>query len=199
MSSSYINTEIDNNGEGLVLAHNPPAPNQQLGFDPLSVVAAGQTLIKPVGSLIGGIGSLFGNKRKKRRRKRDAIRNALYGAGVSRTKFQDYHSDDWGAGKPLVELIQQHGQMAVDYINEKGGHKINDSIGRSLAAGFSSWKRQKDQAEREKQEQQLQMQLLQQKATASAGSSNLMKYGLPAAGGLALLTTAIVLLKNKED
>lgn len=199
MSSSYINSEIDNSGQGLVLVEHPPAGNDQLGLDPLSVVAAGQSLIKPVGSLIGGIGSLFGNKRKKKRRKRDALRNALYQAGVSRSKMTDYHSDQWGGAKPLIPLVEQHGHLAVEYLNEKLGAKMNDSIGRSVAAGFSSWKRQRDQAEREKQEQQLQLQLLQQKATASAGSSNLMKYALPAAGGLALLTTAIVLLKTKED
>lgn len=192
MSSSYINTEIDNNGEGLVLAHNPPAPNQQLGFDPVSVVAAGQTLIKPVGSLIGGIGSLFGNKRKKRRRKRDALRNALYQAGVSRSKMTDYHSDQWGGAKPLIPLVEQHGHLAVEYLNEKLGAKMNDSIGRSVAAGFSSWKRRK-------QEQQQQMKLLQQRAVASTGSSSVMKYALPAAGGLALLGAAVLLLKKKED
>ena len=199
MSSSYINSEYDHSDEGLVLLENQPSGGEQLGLDPLTLATTGTTLIKPVSSLISGIGSLFGNKRKKKRRKRDAIRNGLYSAGVSRTKFQDYHSDHWGAGKPLVDLIQRHGQPAVDYINERGGHKINDRIGRSLASGFSSWKRQKEEAERKNQEQQLQMQILQQQARGASTGSTMMKYALPAAGGLALLATAAVLINRKKS
>lgn len=97
MSSSYLESEsITSNGRNELITGRPTR-QPQLGFDPISLAAGGSTLIKPVSNLIGSIGGIFGNKRKQKRKKRDAIRNALYGAGVSRTKFTDYHSDDWGA------------------------------------------------------------------------------------------------------
>lgn len=193
MSSRYINSEFDTAQEGLVMAAGPSPLNPQLGFDPISLAAGGSTLIKPVSNLIGSIGGIFGNKRRQKRQQREAIRNALYGAGVSRTKFTDYHSNNWGAGKPLVTLIQQHGQPAVDYINQKAARKINDEIGRSLAAGFPAWKRQKE-SELKKAEQQR----TRQQNAASSGASTLIRYGLPAVGGLALLATAFALSKTKR-
>jgi hypothetical protein len=170
MKSGYINSELDErSGSGL-------------GFiDPVTATTA----ISAGAGLVSGIRSLFDNSsRQAKRDNRNSLIDALYNAGVSRTKFTDWHSDHWQAGVPVVELIQQNGQLAVDYLNEKAGATMNPSVSSALVSGFASYKREAEAR---------QAKLMQaQAASQSIAGSPALTYTM-IAGGIGLAATTLVL------
>ena len=170
MKSGYINSELDqHSGSGL-------------GFiDPVTATTA----VTAGAGLVSGIKSLFGNSgRQAKRDNRNSLIDALHSAGVSRAKFTDWHSDHWKAGVPVVELIQQSGQLAVDYLNEKAGATMNPSVSSALVSGFASYKRQA---------QARQAELMQARAgSQSIAGSPALTYTM-IAGGIGLAATTLFL------
>ena len=69
------------------------------------------------------ISGVFGNNRGSKRDKRNKFRDAVHKAGVNSTFMADTHSDDWQEVKKVASFIQQNGQPAVNYINNKYGYR----------------------------------------------------------------------------
>ena len=175
MKSRYINTDIDYKNSGL------QTEGDQLGFiDPITATTA----LTAGAGIVQGVKGLFSSSsRDQKRTNRQQLMDALYGAGVSRSKFTNWHSDHWQAGVGLAELIQTHGQMAVDYLNEKAGATLNPSVSSSLIQGFGAYKRQVEARK-----------AAESPAAVSTGATGppIMKYTL-IAGGVGLVSTALIM------
>lgn len=176
MKSRYINTTTRYDNSGFI------TKGDQLGFIDPATLAAGA-------GLVHGIKGLFSSSsRDQKRANRQQLMDALYGAGVARSKFTNWHSDHWQAGVPLAELIQTHGEIAVDYLNEKAGPTLNPAMSSSLTQGYPAYKRQ---VEARKAAQ------APPAASVAAVDSPTVKYAM-IAGGVGLAATALIMATRSK-
>ncbi|GEM_PF-3036473 len=86
----------------------------------LQSISAAAGTAKGLGVEVNDIENLLGlNSREKKRRKRDAYKQALIKAGVNSNKLGNWHSDEWKAGKDFDKIIQRGGNLGVQFLNEK--------------------------------------------------------------------------------
>jgi len=84
----------------------------------------------------------FSSNRGDKREKRDALRNQLWNAGVSRSIFTDIHSDNWAELQKIVQFVKSNGQDAIAYINDTRPGTPGGNWAQDIISGYQVWKQQ---------------------------------------------------------
>lgn len=123
-----------------------------------ALISGGVGLAKTIGlDPIKAVGNLFGNNRDEKRENRKKIRDAIHQAGVNSTFAGNTHSDDWKQLQEVAKFIENNGEPAIEYINEKFGtrHKFGSTKGgvtpSQITSGFPAWEREQEAAREQEQ------------------------------------------------